>query len=236
MTTPSEESARVALFPFVLVGIGAGLHLVGTGCLLGLAGARRGLVVGQPLGRRIRRAESFRLFGDPGQEPASVFHRQRAETGYAAGRIEVPRILRQTDEVADRGIGRPGTAQRRTRQIRGYALSQERSDIGPGAECFDRGLILRIGERLAFPRGSTGRRDLPGRFILRILRRRLGAWVRRRGVFAASPSREKAFVSAHRRFLCRGSCRASASGSARSRVRFSNTRSTWCSATNAAIV
>ena len=124
-----------------LTGVGAAdrLHLIRGRIVCLPAGLRDGEPNSvKSLGEGARGIRPVRRVHDPLQKPASVFGCQGTEPGYAARRGEVPRILGQADEIADRGIGRPGTAERRPGQLRWHAGSQERQDVRSGADRFYR--------------------------------------------------------------------------------------------------
>ena len=181
-----------------------------------LAAARRSPPGGAPITRASRLATS------PGCD--------RPKTGNAVGIVEIPPVLDQADEVADRRIGRPSATKRRTREIRRNPRFEKGANIGFRADRFDRrqaGGIER-GLRGRLFRFIRRRRSSGG--VLRLDRRGLI----RRFAFAPRPSIEKFFRLAHGCSSSRNGRRPSASGSARSRFRLENSRSTWCSATKSA--
>src|SRR5215467_16383322 len=79
-----------------------------------------------------------RYVQDLSHNSADLLEIQRAEARHPIRGIEIPRILRQADEIADRGISGPGPAQRRKRQLRRYAGREESLDIRTDPNRFDR--------------------------------------------------------------------------------------------------
>src|SRR5215471_7645610 len=176
-----------------------------------------------------------------------VRHFQRSETRHRARRVEVPRILRKPDEIPDLGIGGPRATKRRTGQFSRHAGREKGSDIGLGGDRFDRRQLRWIERKLGrFARAAARSRDIAPLALIwnwmHAFRRHLGRSGRLRcfGVFrrltlAPRPARNEIFRLAHSRSFGIGPRRASASGSARSRSRLWNGRSTWRSATKASI-
>ena len=184
------------------------------------AGCRGRAACGSPVTCASSRRTSSALIGPkPGTPP---------------GGVEVPRILGQADEVADRGIGRPGAAQRRARQIRGHAGGKEsagcrirrRSNRSAAGSRDRKALALR---RAAEDSRGGSAAASPALLRLRRVARRLRPRLRLRRAQRARKLSSPLIVVPRRA----GPCRANASGSARSRWRFSKTCSTWCWATNA---
>src|SRR6516164_9736379 len=62
--------------------------------------------------------------------PQVVRHLQRPEACNRVRRVEVPRILRQPDEIPNRGIDCPGAAKRRTGQLGRYPRCKKCADVG----------------------------------------------------------------------------------------------------------
>src|SRR5262249_44073961 len=153
-----------------------------------------------------------------------VGHFKRAETGNGPRRIEVPRILRKPDEVADLWIGRPSAAKRRTGQVGGYAWGEKGTDIGVGGDRFDRRKFCYVKCSL----GRLGRAAHHRRRIAPLAWLFAGVCARRgfrlfRGVaFTPRPARDEIFRFTHSRAFRIGPRRASASGSGRSRSRLWN--------------
>src|SRR5215468_4390333 len=67
-----------------------------------------------------------------------VGHLQRPEAGDRAGVIKIPRILREPDEIADVGIGRPRAAKGRTGELGRHARREEGADVGLGGDRLER--------------------------------------------------------------------------------------------------
>src|SRR5262249_27775663 len=169
------------------------------------------------------------------------------ETGNRVRGVKVPRILRQPDEVADVGITRPSAAKRRTRQLRRDPWGEKGTNIRSGGYGFDRWKLRQIKAGLRRRRDADLTRHRialvpsalagvsaylrPPRHPRRL--RRLGIFCRL--ALASRPACDEVFLIAHHRSFCVGPRRASASGSARSRSRLWNGRSTWRSATKASI-
>ena len=86
--------------------------------------ARRRLVARQPRPAAARRSLA------PAASATSPARLNGPEARHAVGIVEVPLVLDQADEVADRRIGRPGAAKRRTREIRRHAGLQKGADVG----------------------------------------------------------------------------------------------------------
>src|SRR5260221_13651841 len=98
---------------------------------------RRGLPL--PLRRtgRIRR-RAFNAAAYHSRDLASqlIRHFERAEAGNRARRIEVPRILRKPDEIADLWIGGPSATKRRAGQFGGHTRGEKGTDIRIGGGFF----------------------------------------------------------------------------------------------------
>ena len=86
-------------------------------------------------GGRIRH---LRLTQHLGRESTDLLKIKRAKARHPIRGIEIPRILRQADEIADRGISCPGPAKRRKRQLRRHAGREESLDVRSGPDRFDR--------------------------------------------------------------------------------------------------
>jgi hypothetical protein len=55
---------------------------------------------------------------------------QSAKSGYSAGNIKIPGVLRKADEVANRGIRGPAAPQRRSGKLSWHTSNQERAEVG----------------------------------------------------------------------------------------------------------
>ena len=94
----------------------------------------------------LRRADRLR------QQTADVLaHRHRPKAGHAMRIVEVPRVLDQPDEVANRRIGGPGATKRRTREVRRNSGFEKRADVGFRRDRFDRRQAGRIERSLGAP-------------------------------------------------------------------------------------
>jgi len=133
----------------------------------------------------------LRLIQELRHEATDLLKLQRAETGHRTWRIEIPRIFRQADEIADGGISCPGPAKRRACQLRRHIRRKQSFNVRIGFDRFDRRQRRRW-RGLAGDRGN-GFRNL-GRARRRIpLRIRL----RRHTAFSPRPAREERFTAAH---------------------------------------
>src|ERR1700736_4769519 len=72
-----------------------------------------------------------RTADNPVNERGKLFLRtiQRPETGHRVRVVEVPCVLRETDEIPDRRVGGPGATKRRTAQVLRDASAQKRRYI-----------------------------------------------------------------------------------------------------------
>ena len=166
------------------------------------------------------------LIDDPRDHPADLVGRlERTETRHRVRVGEVPRVLRKADEIADRRIGCPDASKRRTGQLGRHARSRR------NAGCRYSAVIDSIGGRLA---GSNCgfrlvRRQSARRRFRRATRLRLARAAQPLRLatvaLAPRPAREEILARSFALIL-RAPRRASASGSARSRLRLKNCRST----------
>ena len=69
---------------------------------------------------------------NPVKERTKLFLRtiERPEAGHGVRVVEVPCVLRETDEVPNGGVGGPGATKRRTAQFRRDAVAQECRYVG----------------------------------------------------------------------------------------------------------
>ena len=141
-----------------------------------------------------RRADHLR------QQTADVFaHWHRPKARYAVGIVEVPVVLDQADEVANRRIGGPSATKRRTREIRRARRVWRKARMSVfGADRFDRrqagGIEWRPRRGRLRPR-SPARRRRVWRASFALGRRRSAASAR--FAFAPRPSIEEIFRLAH---------------------------------------
>src|SRR5512139_1569859 len=153
----------------------------------------------------------------------------------------IPIVLGRPHKIPDSRIGRPGATKRRMPQGRWYAGLHEWRDVGSGSNRFDRwqATYIERGCRRCYLFGPWHAlvrllrfcrlADSSGVHLCRLLR--FGGGL----ALAARPTAEKIIRIVHLRSSpVDGPRRASASGFARSRLRFTNARSTWCCATKAA--
>ena len=155
------------------------------------------------LGRRRRRGGGrdrvLRHSAHPCQKPSGVLGGQRTKPGHAVRRIEVPGILGEADEVADRRIGGPGATKGRPDEVRRHPRGEKGPNVGSGADRLDRRQVpadtrrFCCGGRKGRIRRRLGCRRAPGRFGRRWL-----AQCRTRLPLPARPPLEKALVIAHR--------------------------------------
>ena len=79
-----------------------------------------------------------RLAQELSRQLADFVQTQRTKAGDPVQAIEIPSILRQADEVADRRIGCPGPAKRRARQVQRYSRRKEWLDVRSALDRLDR--------------------------------------------------------------------------------------------------
>ena len=67
----------------------------------------------------------------PVEKGGKLFFRavERSKSRHRVWVVEVPSVLRETDEVPDGRVGSPGATKRRTAQFRGNTLAQESGDV-----------------------------------------------------------------------------------------------------------
>ena len=93
------------------------------------------------------------------RQPLDILRRQRTKAGYSFGRIEVPRILGQPNEIANAGVARPASPQRRARQFGWHSPGKKAPKVRFVVNGLDRRQTCRIERTLiVVGSGSIGRR------------------------------------------------------------------------------
>ena len=175
----------------------------------------------------------FRLARQPEPAAGDLVRRHRTEPGHAAGAVK-------SHEFSDRPIksriaGSADQARRSAARVRsaGTPGGKKSADVGPGTDRIDRAAGR---QDRTWLRVAAARRDGAAAAAGRARSRSCGGLpARGLGTLAARPAREKAVVSAHCRALAGAASRQRFGIGAVALALLRTRRSTWCSATKAAI-
>src|SRR6266436_6407445 len=171
-----------------------------------------------------------------------VGHPQRTESGDRICRVEIPVVVRESDEIPDRGVASPGAAKCGAGEFRGYPCAKKTADVGLCRDRLDWWQARRI-ERETCSGRRRAMRAVAGCMI--VFGKGIHGWRRAICSFgfpqhlalATRPARQKVLTIAHQPLpFSVGRASAKLYGSARSRSRLKNGCSTWCSTTNASTI